>query len=397
MPRPAKGARLWLRPAREGHAAVWIIKDGGYQRSTGYGPAGIGEAESALAQYISQKRDPRAVTARSAPSQIPVADVITTYAREIAHTHARPAETQRRLSKLWDFFGSDTLGDVNGSRCRKYRAWRGRAQAARRELEDLRSAINHFFADELLAPKINIVLPDKAPRRERWLTRSEAAKLLWTAWRKSQPIPKAKHGEVRYVSRHIARFILVGLYTGTRASAICHASLSPQEGRGYVDLAHGVFYRRPEGEIETTKRKPPVALPPGLLAHIRRWKAMGANSVVEWLGEPVGRVSKGFRAVVVEAGLKSVSPHTLRHTAITWAMQDGVKIWAAAGYFGLSVEMLEKVYGHHHKDTHSEVTDAVRDRRAKRLERAARASATVSPPNTHEQKTNIPSKNPRGA
>lgn len=376
MPRPAKGARLWLRPAREGHAAVWIIKDGGYQRSTGYGPAGIGEAESALAQYISQKRDPRAVTARNAPSQIPVADVITTYAREIAHTHARPAETQRRLSKLCDFFGSDTLGDVNGSRCRKYHAWRGRAQAARRELEDLRSAINHFFADELLAPKINIVLPDKAPRRERWLTRSEAAKLLWTAWRKSQPIPKAKHGEVRYVSRHIARFILVGLYTGTRASAICGAALAPTEGRGYVDLDRGIFYRRPEGEVETNKRRPTVPISGSLLSHMRRWKRNGANSVVEWLGEPVGRVSKGFSALVKESGLKGVMPHTLRHTAITWTLQDGVGLYAASRYYGVTQEMLERVYGHHHKKTHSEVTDAMAGRRAKRFEDRVSVAAT---------------------
>lgn len=382
MPRHAKGARLWLRPARPKHSAVWIIKDGGYQRSTGYGPAGIREAESALAKYISEKRDPRAATARVEPSQVPVADVITAYAREIAHGHARPAETQRRLSKLWEFFGFDTLGGVNGARCRKYATWRGHPQAARRELEDLRAAINHFFADDLLAPRINVVLPEKAPRRERWLTRSEAAKLLWTAWRKSQPVPKGKNGEVRYVARHVARFILVGLYTGTRASAICGAALAPAEGRGYIDLDQGVFYRRPEGEKETTKRKPPIALTEGLLAHIRRWTVKGIckSNVVEWLGDPVGRISKGFAAVATEAGLRGVSPHTLRHTAITWAMQDGVKIWAAAGYFGLTAEMLERVYGHHHKDTHSEIIDAVRDRRARRLEKAVRPPIATDTP-----------------
>jgi hypothetical protein len=31
-------------------------------------------------------------------------------------------------------------------------------------------------------------------------------------------------------------------------------------------------------------------------------------------------------------------------------MQSGADRWQAAGYLGMSVEMLEKVYGHHHPD-----------------------------------------------
>ena len=45
-----------------------------------------------------------------------------------------------------------------------------------------------------------------------------------------------------------------------------------------------------------------------------------------------------------------VTPHTLRHTAATWLMQNGVPIWEAAGFLGMSPEMLARVYGHHHPD-----------------------------------------------
>jgi Phage integrase family len=45
-----------------------------------------------------------------------------------------------------------------------------------------------------------------------------------------------------------------------------------------------------------------------------------------------------------------VTPHTLRHTAATWLMQSGIDKWEAAGFFGMSVEMLDRVYGHHHPD-----------------------------------------------
>jgi integrase len=45
-----------------------------------------------------------------------------------------------------------------------------------------------------------------------------------------------------------------------------------------------------------------------------------------------------------------VTPHTLRHTRATWLMQSGVDRWQAAGHLGMSVEMLERNYGHHHPD-----------------------------------------------
>ena len=31
-------------------------------------------------------------------------------------------------------------------------------------------------------------------------------------------------------------------------------------------------------------------------------------------------------------------------------MQDGVDKWEAAGFLGMSVQMLDRVYGHHHPD-----------------------------------------------
>jgi hypothetical protein len=31
-------------------------------------------------------------------------------------------------------------------------------------------------------------------------------------------------------------------------------------------------------------------------------------------------------------------------------MQRGVPIWQAAGYLGMSAEMIERTYGHHHPD-----------------------------------------------
>jgi hypothetical protein len=41
----------------------------------------------------------------------------------------------------------------------------------------------------------------------------------------------------------IARFILIGLYAGTRAGAIASASLFKAEGKSHVALERGIFYR----------------------------------------------------------------------------------------------------------------------------------------------------------
>ena len=70
---------------------------------------------------------------------------------------------------------------------------------------------------------------------------------------------------------------------------------------------------------------------------------------MEWHGAGVRSVKTSFATAVRLAGLGGrVTPHTLRHTAATWLMQAGVDKWEAAGFLGMSVEMLDRVYGHHH-------------------------------------------------
>jgi integrase len=160
----------------------------------------------------------------------------------------------------------------------------------------------------------------------------------------------------------VARFILVALYTGSRAGAICRAAFHPGPGRAWIDLEGGVFYRRAAGQKETRKRQPPVRLPSRLLVHLRRWHRNGLarNAVVEWNGEPVKRINKAFRSVRKVAGFGSdVVPHTLRHTAACWLAQAGVSIWEAAGFLGMTAETFERVYGHHHPDYQVGASEAV--------------------------------------
>lgn len=405
MSRPEKGARLWLRPEKRKangtlrERAVWVIRDGSRKVSTGCPPEDRAGAERALGEHLADKYKPNRARGRH-PSEILIADVLAIYLTDIAPRHAREDETKQRVLTLDAWWAEKTLAEVNGTNCRAYvehrtrQAWKAArpektgpaprmvtAAAARRELEDLRAAINHHRREGLCSEIVSVVLPPRADARERWLTRSEAARLLWAAWRARQVM--RDKATLRAVGRHVARFILVGLYTGTRSAAICGAALMPTVGRGHVDLEQGVFYRRAVGRRQTKKRQPPVKLPPRLLAHMRRWAARGLarKTVVEWNGKPVDSVRKGFAAAVEAAGLGAdVTPHILRHTCATWLMQGGVNLWDAAGFLGMTVQQLEATYGHHHPDYQQEAIIALGGQNAARntVNKSRQAAANVT-------------------
>jgi integrase len=362
MPRRSKGARLWLRPPRRDKAgkvvahAVWLILDRGKHIATGCVEGEVERAEQVLAAYIAQKYHPDR-RERDLES-IPLADVLSIYVDDCAHQQSNQKQFRARISRLNNFWGGMSLASVTGESCRRYAKHRGHPGGARRDLEDLRAAINHHAKEGLHRGVVRVVLPDKGAPRDRWLTRAEVGRLLRTCWRyreqqlrhrgkqKGKKLPTKK-----YPLRHLARFVLIGVYTGTRAAAIASASPVPKDGRSFVDLDQGIFYRLAKGKKQTKKRQTPVPIPPRLLAHLRRWQSKGIAKThfVEWNGRPVKSVKTAFKRAVALAKIDGrITPHTLRHTAATWLMQAGVPIWEAAGFLGMSVEVLERVYGHHH-------------------------------------------------
>jgi integrase len=244
MPQPSKGIRLWLRPARGNERAMFVIRDGAKQVRTGCTQSELIKAQGILADYIARQYRPDGSS--RAPSQVRITDVLNIYAQDVAPTHARPYETAHRLAALAKYWGDRPLSAVNGKTCREYVQYAGSPAAARRHLEDFRAAIIHHRREGFCSEVIEVVLPEKSPPRERWLTRSEAARLLWACRRGGQGRRK-----------HVARFILVALFTGTRASAICGAAMEPTQNRGHVDLDQGVFYRRAPAQSRRTSANRP--------------------------------------------------------------------------------------------------------------------------------------------
>lgn len=411
MPRKARGPHLWLERAEYNadgtirRRSTWVIKDRGRKVRTGCAPQDGESAERKLQDYLASKHNISRERDRH-PTQIFLADVLNIYLTDVAPKHSRPEETKQRVDTLADFWQLSTLADVNGKRCREYVAWRTKQTrkacrpdqtnkparlvtdgAARRELEDLRAAINHHRQEGYCSEIVSVVLPERSPGRDIWLTRSQAASLIWAAWRAKQVMHIGQTN--RETGKHIARFILAGLYTGTRHAPICGAALQPAIGRGYVDLERGVFHRRAQGARETKKRQPVVRIPDRLLAHMRRWQRLGiaTHAVVEWNGKPVRSVRKGFASAVKAAGLPTtgpdrITPHVLRHTAATWAMQGGADLWQAAGFLGMTPDLLRDRYGHHHPDFQADAARAVSTS-------PGRSTGTVMGPNQRERTVTI--------
>lgn len=272
------------------------------------------------------------------------------YAIEHAPTTARPGLIAEHLAGLMPFWAGRVVSDIKGKTCREFAKGK-KPSMARRQLETLRAAVNYFHREYGLDPVPAFTLPTKHRPRERWLTRSEAARLLWAARR----------------TPHLARFILIGLYTGTRSGAILGLSWVPSINTGYVDLEAGILHRSGSGQRQTKKRQPPAAIPARLLAHMKRWKKIDGNirHVVNWNGSSVQSIKKAFRSARINAKLdQKVIPHSLRHSCATWLMLAGVEIWQAAGFLGMTADMVERNYGHHSPSFQKQAADAVTKRRA---------------------------------
>lgn len=236
-----------------------------------------------------------------------------------------------------------TVANVTKHTCGAYSRSRSRSDGTiRRELGVLRAAINYAHKEGRLTRSVPVHLPERPESKDRWLTRQEAAALL----RASLRSPK--------VRLYLPLFIVMGLHTGARREAILSLRW-PQ-----VDLDAGLIDWNPIGRRRTKKRRPKVRIPDKLLPHLRRARLRGSDLgfVIHDGGKPVGDPKKSFLATCRRAGLEKVTPHTLRHTRATWGMQAGANKWELSGFLGMTLETMERVYGHHHPDFQEHAANA---------------------------------------
>ena len=213
--------------------------------------------------------------------------------------------------------------ETEAEACRAYRKKRRNRGGARRDLEDLRAAIGHHAAEGYHREIVKVSLPEKGEPRDKWLTRSDAAKLIWTCWRyrelqkrSRRPIDDVRAPTAKRPLRHLARFILLGIYSGTRAGAIAAASPIPALGRSYVDLERGRYYRRnwaPRRPTSANLRSRSLALacPSAAMAPDRcRGKAFRG---VQWQAGKLGQDGLQERRQARGTRSRNITSHVATH------------------------------------------------------------------------------------
>jgi integrase len=322
MPRRAKGPRLYRDPSR----GQYVIRDG--SRFIRCGAASLVEAEKWLAEYISGKHRPQ-------QSETPlVADILSAYATDVAAYRKTAIQISYQIGSLLKWWGTKRAAEITARNCRAYAATKT-APAASHDLKILRAACNHWSREyAAITPPPVVWRPQEGRPRERWLTRSELAHLLQAS---------------RHL-QHLRRFICLAYYTGSRPGVVLRLQWDQ------IDLSKGVMARiRPEEAADAKKRAPVVRLGKRILSHLRRWRRLDAGTETKYLCHYEGRRVEdphgSWKRATEAAGLKGVTRHTLRHTRATHLMQSGkVTPWEAAGYLGMTVRTLERVYAKHSPD-----------------------------------------------
>jgi integrase len=321
MPRASAGPKLWFDKNRE----RWTISDGKSKRRTSCRRHEIRAAEKELADYIAEKH----TTDNTSKA---IADILMAYIDEVVTGKISEKEILSSLKPINKWWGDKFLADVTVANCRSYALSRGSAQpSARNELAYMRAALRHWNKNHAPIVIPEITMPPRSAARQRVLTRSEAAAFLWSA----RKIP------------HIARFFIIGWYTGSRKAVILNLRWP------MIDLKTRILLRKPPGAVETKKRAPPIPIGGRLLAHLRRWKRLDGKRelLIYFPGRSKdGAIQQNDRAwhkVRELAELSDdVTPHVLRHTRATEMLKQSVSVWDVAQFLGMSVELVQSTYGH---------------------------------------------------
>lgn len=321
MPKKNSGARLEWREDRSVWEIIWYERGQRRRKSTGTSDRRF--ADSQLAEHIALASRPTDRPRHSHERSI--ADVLTGYAVE--HGPELKGNGQATLGycikSLVPFWQGMKVSDITEPTCRAYVAFRGRASVAAstaaRELGALSAAVQHDHQQGRLLEVRPVSLPAKPDPKDRWLTRTEAAELIRAC-------------RANWQSRgHLPLFVLIGLYTGARKEAILSLRWCQ------VDFARGLIDLNPPGRERTSKGRPLIPLPRHLATFLRYARRRGTDTgfVLHWRGKPLRNIKKSFAAACDRAGLKDVTPHTLRHTAATWMTMAGVPFPVIARYLGL--------------------------------------------------------------
>jgi integrase len=224
------------------------------------------------------------------------------------------------------------------------------------------TAINAYCKSKLSPPALAFSRPEPPEGRDRILFRFERDRILrWADGEEDyDPVkdvftPPTRPLTPSEANRRlmVGRAVRLGLPLGSRPGRHAKLAWRPHLGFGHIDLAGATMYRWPLGASKDKKRKPApaVALPPGLLAELARWKELDGKADYVFRNARGGPLSQEgleeyFRDAMTQLGIEGVTGHTLRHTAITLMIEAGLSASVIGAIVGISIFMLKTRYDH---------------------------------------------------
>jgi integrase len=126
------------------------------------------------------------------------------------------------------------------------------------------------------------------------------------------------------ITPHVRLFVVLAITTSGRSGAILELKWEQ------IDFDNGTIDLRLREIIDplTKRARKGRSIVPmtqeARAALLAAKEGAQTDRVIEWDGEPIKCIRKGFMAAVERAGLEGVTPHVLRHTVLTWLDEAGI-------------------------------------------------------------------------
>jgi len=261
-----------------------------------------GEAERRLRDHFT-----------AAPKGDLIGQIVPAY---IADKKEQGAKSTNAMEASWKalkaMFGHLRPDQVTRPQCRLYtRARRAGGMTDGTVIKDL-GVLKAALGWAKMASQAAFEMPPTPAPRDRYITREEMERL-------------AKAAE----KAHVELFIRLAWATAGRASALLELTWDRVDfEKGQIRLSKGQGRQKGRATVGMTK-----TLRAALEA---AEKARTSDYVIEWGGEPIRNIAKGFRRACERARLADVTPHILRHSAAVQMAVSGVDLYKIGQFLGHS-------------------------------------------------------------
>lgn len=338
---------------------VWKDESGPHRRRLGVAASEV-EARRLLDAWV------RRVQVLRADSSVTVGEVYAAYMADRISDGKVAANFRDSWRALAPRFETMPVDAITADVCRDHARQRIAAGVSQgtiwTELTRLSSAVNWAARRRMIpAPPPYVWTPRKPAPRQRVLSPAEAIALIDAC-----------------VMPHVRLFVVLALTTGARSGALLGLTWDRVDfDGGSIDLRERVTV----DPLTKRARKGRAVAPMTSVARVALLEAReGALSdhVIEWDGQPVGLIRRGFMEAVGRAGLgtvtpmrmpngkpynkvvSDVTPHTLRHTATSWAVNSGASMEFAARLLGhRDPKTTRSTYAHADVDSLRPVADVI--------------------------------------